>query len=148
MSAWEHHYRDAVAEIVSPDCLDEKILQQARRYKPPKKDHRWLSRAASSCAALAVVVLLAHPAQYLGALTPNGHAVDTQSDHMAKWRRSSDRLLEKTDSWYALRSEVKAGNYVNLCNQWRRQQRSSALEKLPRDLEASARSHCRLLPTP
>lgn len=134
--------------MVSPDCLDEKILQQARRYKPPKRDNRWLSRAVSSCAAAAVVILLAHPAQYLGALTPHGHAAGAQSDHLAKWRRNSDRSQEKADPWYPLRSEVKAGNYIELCNRWRRQQRGSAGEKLPRDLRAKARDHCRLLPTP
>ncbi len=143
MSIWERHYRDAVAGITSPGSLDEKILQQARLFKPPRGDNRWLSKAASGCAAIAVVVLLVHPAQYLGALTPNLRPA--QQSPLTEWQQKN-APAKAMDPWFALRSQVQAGSYVELCSQWRRQQRDSVSDKLPRDLEDKARVHCRLLP--
>jgi len=146
MSVWERQYRDAVAGIHSPGSLDEKILQQARRFKRPKGTNRWLSKAASSCAAVAVIVLLAHPAQYLGALTPDLRpAGGAQQSPQANWRHKRVPT-EAADPWFDLRSQVRAGSFVELCSQWRRQQSGSTPDTLPRDLEDRARAHCRLLP--
>lgn len=147
MSVWEHQYRDAVAEITSPGSLDEKILQQARQFKPSRQENRWLSKAAGSCAAVAVVVLLIHPAQYLGALTPATHpAGAAQTSPLAGWQYQRTDKITGSDPWFALRSEVEAGDYMTLCQQWRRQQRGASDEKVPRDLATKAREHCRLLP--
>lgn len=148
MSVWERQYRDAVAEITSPEILDDKILHQAREFKPIRPENRWLSKAASSCAAVAVVVLLIHPAQYLGALTPNTHPTTAaQGSPLSNWQQQRRDINAGADPWFDLRSQVNAGNYLALCQQWRRQQRGSIDEKLPRDLAAKAREHCRLLPT-
>lgn len=143
MSIWERQYRDAVAGITSPGSLDEKILQQARQFKPPRRDNRWLSKAASGCAALAVIVLLVHPAQYLGALTPALRPA--QQSPLTDWRQKHAPAKD-VDPWFTLRSQVQAGSYIELCSQWRRQQRGSVSDRLPRDLEDKARLHCRLLP--
>lgn len=145
MSVWERQYRDAAAEITSPGALDDRILQQARQFKPIKQDNnRVLSGVASSCAALAIVILLIHPAQYLGALSPAGSA---QKSPLNGWQDRRQGPVAATDRWFSLRSEVKAGNYLGLCQQWRRQQRGTAGDRLPRDLEKEAQDHCRLLPT-
>lgn len=149
MSVWEHRYRDAAAEITSPGALDEKILLRARQFKPVRREsNRVLSGVASSCATLAVIVLLIHPAQYLGALTPSQRPADSaQASPLMNWQQPGREPLAAADPWFALRSEVKAGNYRSLCQHWRRQQRGSTSEKLPRDLENEARDHCRILPT-
>lgn len=148
MSVWERQYRDAAAKITSPGALDEKILQRARQFKPVKRDsNRVLSGVASGCTALAVVVLLIHPAQYLGALTPGQHSTDSAGQTLNDWQSRRSGSVAASDPWFALRSEVKAGNYLALCRHWRRQQRGNASEQLPRDLENKAREHCRLLQT-
>ncbi|WP_193165877.1 hypothetical protein [Microbulbifer hainanensis] len=148
MSVWEHQYRDAVAEITSPGTLDEKILLQARQFKPVKQENRWLSKAAGSCAAVAVIVLLVHPAQYLGALTPKQRgAQSNESSSLTNWQLQKPLPATGTDPWFELRSEVQAGNYMRLCQQWRHEQRGITADKLPRDLANKARKHCRLLPT-
>lgn len=147
MSVWERQYRDAVAGITSPVALDEKILQQARQMKPPLSENRWLSKAASSCAAVAILVLLMHPAQYLGALTPGLQvANDVQQNPLRGWQHKISPPTPATDPWFDLRSQVNAGSYIGLCSQWRKQQQGTTREKLPRDLENKALSHCRLLP--
>ncbi|WP_346839415.1 hypothetical protein [Microbulbifer sp. SAOS-129_SWC] len=149
MSIWENRYRDAVADIASPGALDEKILQQARQFKPRKQDKRWLSRTASSFTAVAIVVLLVHPAQYLGALTPKlSGAADASSGPLANWNPATAKAsTPASDPWFELRSAVHAGNYLQLCQQWRKQQRGDRSERLPRDLETMAREHCRILPS-
>ncbi|SEA50263.1 hypothetical protein [Microbulbifer marinus] len=147
MSVWERQYRDAVASITSPVTLDDKILLQARQFKPVRSDNRWLSKAASSCAAIAVLVLLMHPAQYLGALTPGLQSTNGAQQHpLRNWQHKPSQPAQGIDPWFELRSQVNAGSYIELCNQWRQQQRGSIREKLPRDLESKARAHCRLLP--
>lgn len=140
MNSWEHEYREAVVEITSPATLDDRILQQARQFKPAKVkgNKRWLSALASSCAAMAVLILLAHPAQYLGALTPGPQLPD---EHLHKPAQA-----RSADHWYHLRIQVQTDSFEELCNQWRRQQRDSIAEKMPRDLERKARTHCRPLP--
>ncbi|WP_323847270.1 hypothetical protein [Microbulbifer magnicolonia] len=147
MSVLEHQYREAVAGITSPGSLDEKILQYARQFKPARSDNLWLSKAASSGAAVAIVVLLIHPAQYLGALTPSLHPADASRQRpLTNWQQEPTHPAPAVDPWFHLRSQVEAGSYVELCHVWRRQQRGSVSEKLPRDLESKARKHCRLLP--
>jgi len=148
MSVWESQYRSAVAEITSPGALDEKILQQASQFKPHKLETRWLSRTASSFTAVAIIVLLVHPAQYLGALTPKlSGGQSAQSSPLANWRpAAANPAPTAADPWFELRSEVRAGNYLHLCQQWREQQRGNQSERLPRELESLARQHCRLLP--
>ncbi|SHG00170.1 hypothetical protein SAMN04487965_3120 [Microbulbifer donghaiensis] len=147
MSVWERQYRDAAAGLTSPAALDDKILQQAQQLKPPLSENRWLSKAASSCAAVTVLVLLMHPAQYLGALTPGLQpAHGAQNNPLRNWQHKPSQPTPGNDPWFHLRSQVNAGSYIELCNQWRKQQQGSTSEKLPRDLESKARTHCRLLP--
>lgn len=148
MSTWETHYRRAAARMVSPEELDDRILEQARRFTPVPGNSRIVSGTAGGFAAIAVLVLLVHPAQYLGALTPGG-ATDAQHDPLNNWQLEREEPVTVTrDPWLRLRSEVRAGNYVGLCEQWRKEQRRQAGESLPRDLLKEARAHCRLLPRP
>ncbi|MCX2779840.1 hypothetical protein [Microbulbifer thermotolerans] len=146
MNDWEHQYRNAVADITSPATLDEKILQRAKQFRPPQTENRWLSRAAGGCTALAVMILLVHPAQYLGALTPELRAAkNTQASPLHNWQPESAPQAAP-DPWFDLRSQVQAGSYMELCRLWRRQQQGTLAERLPRDLENKAKTHCRLLP--
>lgn len=148
MSEWERQYQQAAISISSPSSLDEQIFQTARRFKPIKEENRWASRAGSGCTALAVLALLIHPAQYLGALTPNQHPANGSNNApLSDWQQRSDGTVRPGGSWFALRSQVQAGNYVELCNHWRRQQSGSIDQRLPRDLEEKAREHCRILPS-
>lgn len=144
---WEKEYVAAVGSITAPDALDQKVFEQARRYKPIKTANRTLSKAATGFSVFAIAVLLLHPAQYLGALTPNPIGTGQGSeDPRLKYRPKPAATQIQTDRWFNLRSEVKAGNYVSLCNQWRQQQRASNSDNLPADLESQARQHCRILP--
>ncbi|MFC6635175.1 hypothetical protein [Microbulbifer taiwanensis] len=119
----------------------------ARQFKPTKVENPWQSRAAGSCVAVAVILLLVHPAQYLGALTPGVHSANgTQKNPLDGWHQSRPGSTQGGDPWFNLRSQVEAGSYIELCSQWRSQQRGSASDKLPRNLENKARAHCRLLP--
>ncbi|WP_237065937.1 hypothetical protein [Microbulbifer guangxiensis] len=149
MSVCERDYQLAAAVIQSPAALDEKILKRARSFKPTRRNRPWVSRAASGFAAVAIAVLLIHPAQYLGALTPPGHATTpsaaVEETSLANWQEYAEEALAKADPWYELRQTVESGDHVALCSQWREQQRDISAEKLPRDLVREARSHCRLL---
>lgn len=148
MSTWEENYRQAASIMVSPEALDERILQQARTFRPPPGHSRIVSGTAGSFAAIAVLVLLIHPAQYLGALTPGG-AADARHDPLNDWQLKREKPITVTrDPWVRLRSEIRSGNYVGLCEQWRKEQRGHAEKSLPRDLVKEARAHCRLLPQP
>ena len=148
MSEWERQYQQAIIGISSPERLDEQIMQSARRFKPVKQEGRWVSRAGSGCTAVAILALLIHPAQYLGALTPNlPQASGANNAPQSDWQQRRDGSVRPGGSWFALRSQVQAGNYVELCNHWRRQQSGSIDERLPRDLEEKAREHCRILPS-
>lgn len=147
MSEWERQYQQAVISISSPTSLDEQILKTACRFKPIKQETRWVAHAGSGCTALAVLVLLIHPAQYLGALTPNQQpASGAHNTPLSDWQQRGEGTVRPGGSWFALRSQVQAGNYVELCNHWRRQQSGSIDQRLPRDLEEKAREHCRILP--
>ncbi|MFV8782068.1 hypothetical protein ACNKU7_06570 [Microbulbifer sp. SA54] len=146
--AWEKEYISAVNGISAPGELDEKIFAQARKYKPVKRENRMLSKAASGFSAIAIAIVLLHPAQYLGALTPD-QSSQQGSSPAAQVRFEPELLaaLEVPDQWYNLRSELEAGNYVSLCHQWRQEQRANTDAALPSDLAAKARQHCRILPS-
>ncbi|WP_226667664.1 hypothetical protein [Microbulbifer aggregans] len=145
--AWEKEYLSAVDGISAPGELDEKIFAQARKYKPVKRENRMLSKAASGFSAVAIAVVLLHPAQYLGALTPEYRSPDKEvSDPRIRFRPKALEAQKKADQWFNLRSEVEAGNYVSLCHQWRQEKRAGTEETLPSDLAAKARQHCRILP--
>ncbi|MEX2963084.1 hypothetical protein [Microbulbifer sp. TYP-18] len=141
MREWEKQYRAAVGNTRSPTCLDDQIFRMARRYKPVRQRNSWSTAAGNSIATMAVVAMLIHPAQYLGALTPAPPPGINSANRPWTGTEAVDHR------WFALRSEVQAGNYIELCNQWRRQQRGSSENALPRDLEQKARLHCRILPT-
>lgn len=141
MSTWERKYRESVAGITSPDILDEKILQRARQFKPHKTEKRWASGVASGCTAIAIVILLAHPAQYLGALTPTMQ----QESAAQNGGPHTSSATGGMDPWYELRTRVQAGAYVELCNLWRQQVHGSSRQELPRDLEKQARERCRVI---
>lgn len=148
---WESSYRQAVGQLQVPAPLDEKVLSSARAIKPTRKESnqtgRLLSKVASGFSAVAVAIVLLHPAQYLGA-TPEQISPQNNSRELGLERHRINRGKQalKTDAWHALRTEVSAGNYMQLCAQWRRQQRSVAEEALPADLAGKARQHCRILP--
>jgi len=148
---WEQEYRTAADRLHTPNALDEKILSHAKSYAPIKRQNRTLSKAASGFSALAVAIVLLHPAQYLGALTPAqsgpdlfGQHTDTRSKLNPALRQQKQTL--QPDRWHSLRTEVRAGNLVPLCAQWRRQQQGAADSDLPKDLTAKAEQHCRILP--
>lgn len=144
--AWEKEYLSAVNGISAPGELDEKIFAQARKYKPVKRENRILSKAASGFSAVAIAVVLLHPAQYLGALTPDQSSRQTSTtDTQISFEPTALAALEKPDRWHHLRSELAAGDYISLCHQWRQEQRSSTEEPLPSDLASKARQHCRIL---
>ena len=144
---WEKEYAAATGHITAPETLDQKVFAHARSYKPIKTESRTLSKAATGCSAIAIAILLLHPAQYLGALTPNPIGSSQGSeDPRLKYRPKPAATQTQSDQWFNLRSEVKAGNYVSLCNHWRQQERASNSDKLPADLESQARQHCRILP--
>ncbi|WP_295799764.1 hypothetical protein [uncultured Microbulbifer sp.] len=146
---WEKEYAAAAGNIVAPEALNQKVLTQARSYAPIKTENRALSRAASGFSAIAIAVILLHPAQYLGALTLNNSGNNQNAEDPAlKFHPESVASQAQMDQWFNLRSEVNAGSYIALCNQWRQQQRTSVSDALPSDLETQAREHCRILPTP
>lgn len=148
---WESSYRRAADKLHSPHSMDEKLLANARAIKPVRKinsrNSRLLSKAASGFSAIAIVIALLHPAQYLGAtpgqIAPQGN---NREQGLERYRPKPGSLRATAGGWHKLRAEVEAGSYIQLCAQWRRQQRSPAEEKLPADLQAKARQHCRLLP--
>ncbi|KUJ81662.1 hypothetical protein AWR36_014190 [Microbulbifer flavimaris] len=149
MSVCERDYQLAAAAMQSPHTLDERVLQQARSFRATRQKYPWVSKAASGCAAFAIAVLLIHPAQYLGALTPSGtsHPVTTSSEikALASWQEYAGEALARTDPWFELRQTVKTGDHVALCSHWREQKRGTTAEKLPADLAQEARRHCRVL---
>jgi len=148
---WESTYRRAADQLHSPAPMDEKLLDSARAIKPIRtintRNSRLLSKAASGFSAIAIAIALLHPAQYLGA-TPGQIAPqeNNREQGMERYRPKPGSLRAKSDAWHALRAEVAAGSYIELCAQWRRQQRASAEEKLPADLVLKAKQHCRILP--
>ncbi|MCQ3827822.1 hypothetical protein HXX02_00030 [Microbulbifer elongatus] len=152
---WETSYRRAVEELRAPAALDDKILAGIRGVKTlkPARSRRQsgglLSKAASACSALAIVVVLLHPAQYIGA-APGGVALP-EGDHttprgLERYRAKPATIKVNTDPWHTLRTEVNAGSYMQLCAEWRRQKHSAAKASLPDDLVSKARQHCRILP--
>ena len=145
---WEKEYSAAASGITTPDALDQKVFAQARRYKPVRTENRTLSKAASGLSAVAIAVVLLHPAQYLGALTPK-HTGDNREleDLSLQFQPIMAEIAAQPDEWQELRDEVDAGNYVALCSQWRSLQLDSNEDVLPTALEAEARQHCRMLPT-
>lgn len=148
---WEQDFRRATDAIGSPDALDERIFSLARTYAPIKRTSRITSKAASGLGALAIAVILLHPAQYLGALTPaqaasDGFGSNLSSRERIKRQVSTPRNIPAADKWHSLRAEIEAGNLAGLCAQWRRAQRGSSDDSLPADLVSKAKQHCRLLP--
>ncbi|WP_241292405.1 hypothetical protein [Microbulbifer celer] len=148
---WEQDFRRATDAIGSPDALDERIFSLARTYAPIKKTSRITSKAASGLGALAIAVILLHPAQYLGALTPaqaasDGFGSSVSSRERIKRQVAQPRGMPAADKWHSLRAAIKAGNLAGLCAQWRRTQRGGSDEALPADLISKAQTHCRLLP--
>ena len=148
---WESSYRHASDQLQSPTPLDEKVLSSARAIKPTRavndRTGRILSKAASGFSAIAIAIVLLHPAQYIGA-TPGQVSPQNNSRELGleRYRVKAAQQTLKTDAWHALRTEVSAGNYMELCAQWRRQQRAVGEEALPADLASKARQHCRILP--
>lgn len=148
---WESSYRRAREQLRTPKPLETKILADISAMKPihpaNRKANRLLSRAASGFSAVAIAIVLLHPAQYIGATPgqlsprPGGEA-----SGLERYRPKSAATQITTDSWHALRTEVKAGNYMELCAQWRRQQSAPGTDTLPNDLFTEARKHCRILP--
>lgn len=148
---WEHAYRRAREQLRTPEPLETKILADLRAIKPiqpaNRKANRLLSRVASAFTAVAIAIVLLHPAQYIGA-TP-GQLIPRQGGETGGLERFRPKALATQtgmDTWHSLRIEVKAGNYMTLCAQWRRQQAAAATDVLPDDLAAEARKHCRILP--
>ncbi|WP_299593740.1 hypothetical protein [uncultured Microbulbifer sp.] len=148
---WEPTYRRASGQLHTPAPLDEKVLSKARAVQPTRKfdgpTGRLLSKAASGFSAIAIAIVLLHPAQYIGA-TPGQISPQNNSRELGleRYRAKMEQQQAKTDTWYNLRTEVNAGNYLSLCAQWRQQQRASGDKPLPSDLAAKARQHCRILP--
>lgn len=147
---WEQAYRRAREQLRTPEPLETKILAGMRAVKPipnsNRRTSRLLSRTASGFTAVAIAVVLLHPAQYLGA-TPD-QRISPQISEAARgerFRQKSVAVKAATDSWQPLRIEVNAGNYMQLCAHWRRQQGAATTEVLPDDLAAEARKHCRIL---
>lgn len=148
---WESSYRRARDQLRTPAPLETKILADISAVKPihttDSTGNRLLSRAASGFTAIAIAVVLLHPAQYIGAapgqLTPQQ---STEPGTLERYRPKPAVNQMVTDEWHTLRTEVKAGNYAALCAQWRRQQRASGTDALPNDLASEARKHCRILP--
>lgn len=148
---WEKDFRVAVDVIGTTEAMDERILARARSYKPLKQQSRVTSKAASGLAALAIAVILLHPAQYLGALTPaqaasDGFASSTSTRQRLKKQVVQGQKTPTVDKWHSLRTEINAGNLAGLCAQWRREQRNAGQDMLPSDLAAKAKQHCRILP--
>lgn len=147
MSSWELQTSGAIAQLSSPEELDRRILHNARQFKPPKKDRRWMSRTLGSCTALAALLMLVHPAQYLSAKSGFAGAAerDTElSGAQIHWQQDLREALRKADPWHTVRAEADARDYVSLCTHWRQQQAGEG-DSLPRDLAGKARSHCRTL---
>ncbi|MCK7597594.1 hypothetical protein M0G74_09980 [Microbulbifer sp. CAU 1566] len=146
---WESSYRRAAGRIHSPKPLDEKVLSGLKGIKPIKPSaapgNRLLSKVASGFSAVALAIVLLHPAQYIGA-APGQLTPQDKASGLDRYRPKPSLITPKTDAWHGLRTEVEAGNYIELCAQWRRVQRSSGSEQLPADLTAKARQHCRILP--
>lgn len=148
---WELSYRRASAQLQVPAQLDEKVLSNARTVQPIRKSGnqtgRFLSKVASGLSAIAIAIVLLHPAQYIGA-TPGQISSQNNSRELGLERYREKIVTQRVtaDAWHGLRTEVHAGNYMELCAQWRRQQRSTSEEALPSDLASKARQHCRILP--
>ncbi|WP_066963449.1 hypothetical protein [Microbulbifer sp. Q7] len=148
---WESFYHHDSGQLQVPASLDEKLLSSARAIKPRRPvnstSSRLLSKAASGFGAIAIAIVLLHPAQYIGA-TPGqiGHQNNSRELGLERYRTKPGNQAARQDTWHALRTEVKAGNYMELCAQWRRQQRSAGDNTLPADLASKARQHCRILP--
>lgn len=148
---WESSYRQAAGQLQAPAPLNEKVLSSARAIKPTRevkhRTGRLLSKVASGFSAVAIAIVLLHPAQYIGA-TPEQISPQNNSRELGLERHRIDmgKRTLKADTWHTLRTEVTAGNYMQLCAQWRRQQRSVDEEALPADLATKARQHCRILP--
>lgn len=148
---WESSYRHASGQLKPPALLDERVLSSARAIKPngegKGRTGRMLSKAASGFSAIAIAIVLLHPAQYIGA-TPGqiGPQNNSRELGLERYRAKPGKQQAQTDAWHALRSEVNAGNYMALCAQWRRDQRAAGEDKLPPDLAGKARQHCRILP--
>ncbi|MBB5210787.1 hypothetical protein [Microbulbifer hydrolyticus] len=148
---WESSYRHATAQLEAPASLDEKVLSSARAIKPLRRVNdstgRMLSKVASGFSAIAIAIVLLHPAQYINA-TPEQVSPQNNSRELGleRYRSKLGMYHSKSDAWYALRTDVKAGNYTELCAQWRRQQRNAGEKELPSDLAVRARQHCRILP--
>ncbi len=148
---WESSYRQARSQLRTPAPLETKILADIRAVKPihptARSSSRLLSRAASGFSAVAIAIVLLHPAQYIGAAP--GQWTPQQSAEPAaleRYRPKPVAIEKNIDEWHSLRTEVKAGSYTELCAQWRRQQRGAATNTLPNDLASAARKHCRILP--
>jgi len=148
---WELSYRRASGQLQAPTRLDEKVLSSARTIQPIRNGNspsgRLLSKVASGFSAIAIAIVLLHPAQYIGA-TPGQISPNNSSRELGleRYRKKPEAERATTDAWHALRTEVGAGNYMELCAQWRRQQRATDKEPLPADLASKARQHCRILP--
>lgn len=149
MSNWEHQYREEVSAFTSPQQLDTQVLQQARELQPKKDIGRMLSKASLGCATIAAILMLVHPAQHLGALTP-GMTPDSENRQptleIAQWQPPEIEPEPQIDPWQALRDQVTAGNFVALCQEWRGQQNTTGENSLPRELRRTAQKRCRILP--
>ncbi|WP_020411365.1 hypothetical protein ACJJIG_14590 [Microbulbifer sp. SSSA007] len=148
MSNWEHQYREEVSAFTSPQQLDTQVLQQAKRLQPKKDIGRILSRASLGCATIAAILMLVHPAQHLGALTPRMTPENESPQpelEIARWQPPQIESETQEDPWQALRNQVTAGNYIALCQEWRLQQRTTAEQPLPRELRKFAQKRCRIL---
>ncbi|WGL16547.1 hypothetical protein PVT68_17515 [Microbulbifer bruguierae] len=147
---WQNDYRRAINTIRSPALLDEKVLAGIGKIQPVRaesaKGHRTLSKVASGFSAIAIAIVMLHPAQYIDAAQGQQAAPAEEKPGAEQYKPTLSLAPVNLDGWHILRAEVDAGNYVELCAQWRQQQRTTDVEPLPNDLKEQARGHCRILP--
>ncbi|WP_226645852.1 hypothetical protein [Microbulbifer variabilis] len=149
MSNWEHQYREEASAFTSPQQLDCEVLLQAKGYQPKKDIGRMLSGTSMSCALVTALLMLAHPAQHLGARTPTmtqNNEFQLSAQEIAQWQLPAPEPEIQDDPWQTLRNQVSAENYVALCQEWRQQQNNIAEQGLPRELRKAAQKRCRILP--
>ncbi|MFS1526119.1 hypothetical protein ACL7TT_18780 [Microbulbifer sp. 2304DJ12-6] len=151
MSNWERQYREEVSALASPQQLDVQILQQAKHYQHKKDIGRLLSKVSLSGTATVVLLLLVHPVQLLGALTP-GKIPEGEAQAfipaIPQWQAPVLPAIPKEDPWLPLHNQVAAGNYIALCREWRTHSKTPSGAPLPRELRRRAQKHCRILPQP
>ncbi|MCO1335586.1 hypothetical protein MO867_14700 [Microbulbifer sp. OS29] len=147
MNNWEHQYYKEAEALASPPQLDDEVFKTAQTYKPKANLNHLVSRATVSCSVVIAILLLVHPAQYLGALTHQVSASDLMHEPVLRdWKDTAAPSIPKEDPWLKLRNQIHEGEYVALCHYWRAEQKSVDSNPLPQELRKSAKRHCRILP--